>query len=227
MRKNTGIILFGTTLIGVAIAMIGNLMGFWQIENFHGWWTMFLIIPGIWGIIKFGFTLWNSALILIGVWLLIDAQGIIFGITKDMLFAILLLLFGILFIGIAFKRNKKANTSVINKMNDDNDIVNYTALFSVSEVSNSSKELKEITLESVFGGIKLDLTEANLIDGAVIKAESIFGGIDIRMPKGCKIKVTGVPIFGGLKNTYNETIIEGSPLVIIEYSAIFGGIEIK
>ena len=225
MRRNSGVLLFGLALIGVSIVMIGDFCGLWKVENFDGWWTLFLIIPGFAGIIKSGFSFWNSALILVGAWFLVDAQSENWGITTEMMFAVLLLIFGIMFIGIAVKRSRASKNPL--EDNEYSDVVTYTAFFGGAEATNRSKELKQISLSAAFGGIKLDLSDAQFVDGAIIGADAIFGGIDIILPKGCKVKAKGLPIFGGLKNTYNESIVDGSPLIIIEYNAIFGGIDIK
>ena len=75
MRKNATRILFGLVLVGAAVLLFGNSIGWWDAKNFSGWWTVFLIVPGIAGIISYGFSIWNSCLVLVGVWFLACKQS--------------------------------------------------------------------------------------------------------------------------------------------------------
>jgi len=46
------------------------------IPTFHGWWTLFLIVPGVISLSRTGATLGNVLLITFGVYFLLDANGI-------------------------------------------------------------------------------------------------------------------------------------------------------
>ncbi len=229
MRKNVSIILLGLALMCFSVGMIGNLAGWWNIVSFDGWWTLFLIIPGISEIIKSGFSFWNVGITWLGVWLLINAQQESWGISSEMFLAGSLFVFGAMVIIFAIKKSKGTNDNSIGmeSIKNGDSVANYSALFSGSKVVNSSQELAKVNVSATFGGVQLDLSDAKFIDGAVIKAYAVFGGIDIKMPKGCRVKTSGIPIFGGLKNTYSDSIVEGGPLVLVEYSATFAGIELK
>lgn len=76
MRKNNIFrILCGIALVGVAVAWLGDAFGAWDINTIHGWWTLFLIVPGVAGIVAEGPDFWNVALTGGGLWLFLRAQS--------------------------------------------------------------------------------------------------------------------------------------------------------
>jgi len=77
---------------------------------------------------------------------------------------------------------------------------NITATFAGQNVNKDKEDFKGANLDAVFGGVKLDLRGANIDKEAVIKASSIFGGIEIFVPTNVNVKVKSTPIFGGVSN---------------------------
>ena len=86
----------------------------------------------------------------------------------------------------------------------------YTACFSGEHVNLRGMELKNGTV------ISEDIT---------LKLTAVFGGIDVFAPENANIKTAGSSFLGGCEN---KTVhIEGGPTVTIEYTCVFGEIEIK
>lgn len=82
---------------------------------------------------------------------------------------------------------------------------------------------------AIFGGTTLDLRHAEL-DAAetTIVALSIFGGADIRVPRGVEVDLSGFAVFGGTNESGEEEAVHpGSPLVRIRAYALFGGTNVK
>lgn len=232
MRKDITRVLFGILLIATAIIVLGNAANWWSVADFRGWWTVFLIVPGIAGLISYGFSIWSTCLVLIGGWLLAKEQGWISSAVADsMVLVVILMLIGLKLIFGSFRRNRVPEAPVIfdgvKGANDSNNTVNYTAIFGSVEVSNNSLTLCGGNVSSVFGGVTLDLRSAVPVDGAVIEANSVFGGIEIFAPQNCRIQVSGVPFFGGCECTAQRPNDTALPLLIIKYTSVFGGVEIK
>lgn len=99
-------------------------------------------------------------------------------------------------------------------------------MFGGVEAASDCKALRGGKLSAIFGGVELDLRSAGVLNGAVIEAVSVFGGIDIQPPPGCRIQLVGVPVFGGASSKAPQTNDESLPLLTIRYTAIFGGVEI-
>lgn len=78
---------------------------------------------------------------------------------------------------------------------------------------------------SVFSGITLDLRQATITgDKAVIEANAVFGGIDMKVPKEWAVQVRGVGIFGGYDDKSSHP--DSGPELVVTGTAVFGGVSI-
>lgn len=232
MRRNITRVLFGVVLVAAAVVVFGNSLGFWNITDFSGWWTVFLIVPGLAGLISYGFNIGSTCLVLIGTWLLARAQGWIPSRVADsMVWVLILLLIGLKLIFGSFGRHKVPTGPVIldgvKGANDNSNTVNYTAVFGSVEVANNSLSLCGGNISAVFGGATIDLRQAVPIDGAVVEANAVFGGVKLFVPANCRLQVTGMPFLGGCECTAQRPSDPSLPLLIIRYTSVFGGVEIR
>lgn len=235
MRKNAARILFGIAFLAVAVLLLGSVSGWWGDINFSGWWTVFIIIPGLAMMITTGIHFWNVFLVLLGAFLLARAQGWIDHVPREYFGIAALVFVGLWLIFGSFSRRKyddgcQNNAQGVNFATvhtvDGEDVIHHTAVFSEVHAANENKQLRGGKLTSVFGGVELDLRSAQIVDGAVFEMVSVFGGIDVLAPPNCRVIVHGVPIFGGMDNRVTSTD-ESLPRLLVRYSAVFGGIEIK
>jgi predicted membrane protein len=86
-------------------------------------------------------------------------------------------------------------------------------------------------LMAVFGGYKLDFTHAD-IDGpeAIVEANAIFGGGEIRVPESWQVVMRGVGIFGAYEDKtrhFQPDPSKSSKTLVVKGVAMFGGIEVK
>ena len=112
----------------------------------------------------------------------------------------------------------------------DDDIMRSTAVFSGSEMVSAAPLFRGAWLTAIFGGITLDLRDSRPgPDGASINATAVFGGIDILVPKGWRITVRSMPIFGGLDDKTDQTVpvAQDAPALHVDAVSIFGGVSIK
>ena len=107
-----------------------------------------------------------------------------------------------------------------------NGLEDITATFAEQKVQKSGENFKGANLDAVFGGVILDLRGAIIEKEAVIKASSIFGGIEIFVPNDVNVKVKATPIFGGVsdKSLVNK---DSEKVIYIEAFCMFGGVDIK
>lgn len=236
MRKNTGRILVGILFLCAAAIVLGNSTGWWSV-SFDGWWTLFLIVPGLAGIIDCGVSFWNSALLLVGIWLLANEQGWLTDpFSSNLIWIVLLAAVGLeLLFGGRHRRMRGCSVSDDTTvfMHDagqeeiGGDSISRTCVFSGIKAVSHSKQFRSASLTSVFGGIQLDLTNAEPVNGAVIDVAAIFGGITIYVPRNCRVEVRGTPLFGGCSDKTLRSSDPSLPLVTVRYTAIFGGVELK
>ena len=75
--------------------------------------------------------------------------------------------------------------------------------------------------------MECDLRNSVINSDCVINTNSIFGGIDIKVPSYVKVKVKSTPIFGGISNSAQQNVTSDSPTIYINGLCIFGGVDIK
>ncbi|TRZ69556.1 MAG: hypothetical protein D4R97_09710 [Bacteroidetes bacterium] len=103
-------------------------------------------------------------------------------------------------------------------------------IFSGTEKRIVNKEFKGGRVNVIFGGIKLDLSQASLAEGTNdLELNVIFGGATIIVPCDWKIQLKNTSIFGGFsdKRFCVKEPSDQSRILVIRASAVFGGGEIK
>ncbi len=80
------------------------------------------------------------------------------------------------------------------------------------------------TALALLGGGDLDLGAATPADDARLTAIAILGGIDVRVPPGTRIALSGLSLFGGRDV---EVPPGDGPTIRIRAFAIFGGVTVK
>lgn len=210
--KNKQSIFWGIVLIIIGIVFLGNNLNFWTIDIFFtGWWTLFIIVPSIYGILKKDYGSFIS--LALGILLLLAARDVI---TWSMIWKIFVPL---LIIMIGFNLIFKPKLKRIKGHCQD-----LTAIF--SDVDEKIKELNEdVRTTSIFGDIDLDLKNAKVTHDIIIECTTIFGDITLMLPKNVNININGTPIFGNIRNKYEE-VKDGKYTINISYTCIFGDVEI-
>ncbi len=224
--KNIGNILWGLVFIIAGVIFGLNALEITDINIFFdGWWTLFIIVPCFIGLFKEESKTGNIIGITIGVLLLLSCQNILeFKIIWKLILPTILIIIGLSFIFKGTINNKvKQEIKKLNKKID----TSYCATFGGQNIDFSDEEFTGCKLDAIFGGIKLDLRDAHIKEDVVITTSSIFGGIDIYVPKDVKVKITSTPIFGEVDNKYKNIKDEKAKIIYINATCIFGGVEIK
>ena len=65
----------------------------------------------------------------------------------------------------------------------------------------------------------------------LIKAPSVFGGIKLILPNNVNVKISNIPLFGGVSNKYYKKQVVADPnqvtyTIYLNSVCMFGGIEI-
>lgn len=209
MKKNY---ILGIIIILIGIIFLGNNLDIWNINIlFKGWWTLFIIIPSIKGLIEKEYI--TSLLGLsIGILLLLSSQKIIsWSMVGEIFIPIVIIV-----LGLSFIINPKKKVT-----NNNKDI--YFGIFSSTEEKILNLD-KDITCIAIFGGIDLDLSSAKIKDNIKIECVSIFGGIDLHIPKNVSVKSNGMPILGGFENKCSSEKCDKN--INVEYISIFAGVSV-
>ena len=209
-------IFWGVLLILVGILFLGRNMDWWDFSVFfRGWWTLFLIVPSIISIFRRESMGTSFLILVLGILLLLASQKVIEWSTIWKVFVPVIII--VVGLSIIFG-NRKVRSKKIKPNAKE-----YVAIFSgVDEVINKIESDFKIT--SVFGGVELDMRDVKLEEDLIIDCFTLFGGIDIRLPKDVKVEVNGLPIFGGVENKYRNH--DATVTVYINHTTIFGGVDL-
>ena len=211
-------------LIGLLLILIGAVIILNSVygifDTFGQWWPLIVIFIGLIQIIK------RSSSIITGLVITLFGLAFLLGnlniIKKDLIFPVLLIIAGCWFI---FGRGigRKTQVSI--------DKINHFALFSNVDTINTSQDFKGGSVAAVFGGADINLRNAQLSEnGASLELIAVFGGIDVFVPQGWNVKVSGIPLFGGWENKTSQIKnADGNdvPMLQVSCTAIFGGVTIK
>src|SRR5215510_986276 len=81
---------------------------------------------------------------------------------------------------------------------EDSEEVSLVAILDGRELKSRAKEFRGGTMFAWFGGIDVDLTEAELAQGARIRANTLFGGVAIKIPPGWRVQSKAKALMGGV-----------------------------
>ena len=216
----------GFVLIFIGIILGLNAFGITSINIFfEGWWTLFIIIPSLIGLIEDKDKTPSLIFLILGIWLFLASRDLIeFGLLIKLLLPALLIAIGLL---IVFKDVLNINNKDIKKLEKNSNDNNYYAIFCSQKIDFDKEKVNNIDAKSFFGDIKLDLSNANIEKDIVIQTLSIFGGIDIYVPNNVKVKIKSLPFFGNVEDKTKKNNTEKEITIYVDAICIFGGVEIK
>ncbi|MCG7275730.1 DUF1707 SHOCT-like domain-containing protein [Corynebacterium singulare] len=89
------------------------------------------------------------------------------------------------------------------------------------------------TTVGMFGGTDIDLRGAALQEHVTtIKAVGIFGGVDVWVPEGFRVRVSGVGLFGGHDIKIEDGAVDpadlpaSAPEIVVNCFSLFGGVDV-
>lgn len=225
MRKSG--ILWGVIIILAGVFIGLRSFGLLEIDIFFdGWWSLFLIIPAAVGLFternKFG----NAVCLLIGIALLLAAQGVIdFELLGKLAIPAIALLVGgkLIYSSVRARDGEK----IYEEASKNGEIPYATGAFSASEINFDGEVFRGCELTATFGAVKCDLSRAVIEESSAIKATALFGGIEITVPAGANVKVASNSLFGGVSNEAVAAKDPTLPTIHINALCMFGGVEIK
>lgn len=233
MRNKLSNSMWGLFFIVIGIGFAGNVLFHWDFDLFfRGWWTLFIIVPCFISMIQSKFNAAPTVGFIIGVLLLMQYYvNLDFNIWSLMVPAIFILIgLKIMFRDSFHKRGFHFDNTV--HMDGQQSYSNagqheYSAVFSSNRIHLNNEVFYGTNLNAVFGAIVLDLRDAVIQQDVEICATAVFAGIDIFIPRGVKVKINNVPIFGGVSNKSTQYEDPSAPTIYINSTCMFGGIDIK
>ncbi len=246
-RKNRA--LAGIFIIAIGVVLfadkLGVIMPHWLVT-----WPMLLVVIGLYKGIKDGFqdVAW---LVLIAVGGLFLWNDIIVGIDlKKFIIPIIIIAIGLLSILKAGNSRKWRRRERIwrerwghphppafgttgplpaeEDIMDGDDFVSVSSVFSGLKRTILSKSFKGGRISCVFGGVELDLSQADIQGTATLSMEEVFGGVKLIIPANWTVRNNIDGVFHGVddKRAFKGQN-DADKILILQGSAVFAGVEIK
>lgn len=223
-------IIWGIAIIALGVIFGGNAIGLFDINVFFdGWWTLFIIVPSVIGLITEKERFASLGFLAAGVILLLAAQNVFsYDVAWKAILAVFLIIIGvsIIFRNVFHSKNDKEIAQKIEGMKDGKTMDSQTAVFSGSDRIYNDEIFSGSNLVAIFGGVDLDLRNAKFEKDTVIKAFCLFGGIDIKVPKDVQVKIKSGFIFGGISDERKSSDNKGKYTIYLDAGGGFGGLSI-
>ncbi len=109
------------------------------------------------------------------------------------------------------------------------DRVNIDAILSGVNKRVMSKNFQGGKLTAAFGGIDLDLTQADFSGMVTLQVDVIFGGMKLVVPPHWDVRTEVSNIAAGVedKRVYRQMEVDSDKVLVIKGTIFFGGLEIK
>lgn len=103
------------------------------------------------------------------------------------------------------------------------------AMFSGNRRRGRWRVGERVTAIAIMGGAEVDLRDAEIdCPEVTIVAFALWGGVEIIVPEGVPVELTGVPIFGGKHYRVAEVPpLPGAPRIIVKAFPVMGGIGVR
>jgi len=217
----------GIILIFLGVGFVLDQTGVMYFNDIFGtYWPVILILIGLGQILKK-----NPAYVWGAVWIVV---GVLFQLRELSLLPVsigtLLWPSIIIIVGVALLFSRSHQSARARAAADGTDTISYTAVFSGVDAACDSPSFKGGAVSAAFGGADIDLRNAVLDpEGGYLELTATFGGIDVLVPKDWRIRVSGVPLFGGWEAKVDHRVDKAAegPVLHIHCVAMFGGIDIK
>lgn len=105
---------------------------------------------------------------------------------------------------------------------------NVVAVFSTAMRKGRWRAGRRMHAYAVFGSVEIDLSEAIFeYQQVVIKAISVFGNVEIRVPENVSLRGTGGGVLGNFEVDTLDSLEPDAPVIYVDGWAVLGNIEAK
>ena len=103
-----------------------------------------------------------------------------------------------------------------------------TAILSSDSREGQWRVPAQLSARSVLGEIKIDLQDALLTShNTVIEARTTLGSVEIFVPDGVEVRLTGKTILGEKKSTVRQAPVPGAPVIEVRATVILGSVTVS
>lgn len=221
---NPGRLLVGLVLVALGIVLLLDRLGVASAGQLIGaLWPLVIVAAGVLQMaVSRRAHLGAAITIVVGLVLLAATLNLLSASVWQFFWPVVLIAVGLLFLAGMVTRGIRG------QQQQRDDVAHAFSVFGGQKVVSESQQFRGASLTSFFGGVTLDLRQANLApEGADVDVMTAFGGAGIVVPEGWRVSLSGIPIFGGFDDKTSGPSPQGSPELRVRGTALFGGVEVK
>ena len=108
----------------------------------------------------------------------------------------------------------------------ESDELALVAIFDGVELKSRATAFRGGSMLAWFGGIAVDMRDAQLADEAHLTLHAVFGGIALKIPEGWRVESKLSAIGGGVDTRVPEPKDMSAPRLVLEGFALLGGVAV-
>ena len=116
--------------------------------------------------------------------------------------------------------------AVPSRGDEESDEVGLVAIFDGVELDSRATAFRGGSMLAWYGGVEVDLSEADLAPGAQLSLHALFGGIAIKTPPGWRVESELKTLAGGVQTPVPAPDDPAAPVLTLTGAAVFGGIAV-
>lgn len=216
----------GVIFVALGTILLLDRFGILYAHDVLRYWPVILIAIGVCNLLKrdcVGSRVGGAILTVVGGVLLLDRLDLWHVRFRD-LWPLLLIAVGMLLLWRAIEGRREPPAVSPSRLHE-------WTMFGGVERRISSQEFEGGKVAAMFGGVELDLRQAAMKGTrAVVEANALFGGVELRVPADWTVTVQGVGVFGGYSDhTQHPVPAPGAEIkeLLVRGGAVFGGVEIR
>ena len=231
-----GGIIFGLLVMGFGLLFLLRNLNIIYIDDVWQYWPVILIVIGASKLIspRGSHDIFPGLVIGgIGAYFLLNNLGIIYGNVWQYIWPLVFIALGasMLIKHMDGGDRKWPEGPVVAATDTGDRTLSIDLVFSGTKRKITSQEFAGGRIATVFGGAEIDLREAGTkLEELTIKADAVFGGIDLRVPETWDVEVRGAGVFGAVENRTRKPQVVGGvvrPRLIVRGDAVFGSVMVK
>ena len=178
-------------------------------------WPLVIVLVGLVALLLVPRAWFGPVVILaVGVVLLLDRLGVADVDVWDYLWPVAVILIGL---GITFGAGSRS---------EDQDRITAIAFWWGAERRTRTRAFRSASLTAIMGGVELDLRDAGIEGAARVDVFTFWGGVDIKVPRGWDVRVSGLPLLGGWEDK-TDPPVAGAPVLDVRVVAVMAGAEVR
>jgi predicted membrane protein len=241
-------IVWGLVIVAIGVALLLDHMGIIPFGHIYRYWPLILVLFGLMNVTTQSGRGFGILLIIAGGLLQLNSLGLIHLSFADIwpmaIIAVgLLLIWGSLETRGAVRRKFKVDWTkpgaaeafrqhIMDAVSETDTSLNAVAIFGSSERHFTGQHFQGGKVTSIFGGVELDFSDAEIDDEAVLEINCVFGTVEIRVPESWHVHSRSLPVFGGFEDKTRKARVEQPEgakrkTLVVTGMVVFGGVEIR